>query len=153
MMLAAAASLSAIVYAGTPVNVTDLPKASQTFLTKYFPGDKVTKAEKDQGRHGVEYEVDLTGGAEVEFTDKGDWKEVKAAKGKKVPADIVPVAIAKHVTANHAGQDIVEISRKRGGYKIKLSDGTEIKLTEDAKPLPARQGGHGGKGGGRGPRH
>lgn len=142
MLIAAAAiaGASAIAFAGTPVKATDLPKAAQTFIAKHFPGDTVRKAEKDNGRRGTEYEVDLASGAEIDFRDNGDWKDVKAARGKAVPAAIVPAAIAKHVAGNYPGQAITEISRKRGGYEVELANGTELKLTEDAKPLPARQG-------------
>lgn len=93
-------------------------------------------------RRGMEYEVDFISGAEVEFRTDGEWKEVKAAKGNAVPAAIVPAAITKFVNTNFSGQSIVEISRKRGGYEIELSNGTELKLTEDAKPLQPRQGGN-----------
>ncbi len=148
MLAALATSVSGMIYAGTPVSQSELPKTAQTFLTKNFPGDKIRKAEKDQGRRGMEYEVDLTSGAEVDFRDNGDWKEIKAAKGTAVPAAVIPAAISKYVTANHAGKSIVEISRKRGGYEIELSDGTELKLTEDAKPLAGRP-----QGGPRGSRH
>lgn len=146
MLLAIVASLSAMVYAGTPITQSELPKAAQTFLSKHFPGDGVVKAKKDQGRRGMEYEVDLKSGAEVDFQDSGDWKEVKAARGKAVPAGIIPTAIAKYVSTNFKGLSITEISRKRGGYEVELSNGTELKLTEDAKPMPARQGGgHGNR--------
>lgn len=146
MLVSVVASMSALIYAGTPINQSELPKAAQTFLTKYFPGDNVRKAEKDQGRRGMEYEVDLTSGAEIDFRDNGDWKEVKAAKGAAVPAGIIPSAIAKHVSTNYSGQAIVEISRKRGGYEVELSNGTELKLTEDAKPLTAQPRGQRGNG-------
>ena len=145
MVLAAlATSFSAHVFAGTPIKQSDLPKSAQTFLTKYFPGDNVRKAEKEQGRRGNEYEVDLTSGAEVDFRDNGDWKEVKAARGHSVPAGIIPAAIAKFITTNFPEQSIVEISRKRGGYEVELSNGTELKLTEDAKPLTEQRGGQRG---------
>lgn len=135
VLIAISASVSAIVYAGTPIRRAELPKAAQTFLDKHFPSDEVVKAEKDQGRRGMEYEVDLRSGAEIDFRDNGDWKEVKAARGAAVPTAIVPAAIVKFVSKNFDGQTIVEISRKRGGYEIELSNGTELKLTEDAKPL------------------
>lgn len=141
MLFAIVASMSAIVFAGTPIKPTELPKAAQTFLSKHFPEDEVLKAEKEQGRRGMEYEVDLKSGAEVDFQDNGDWKEVKAARGNAVPAAIIPAAIAKYVSTNFKGQSIVEISRRRGGYEVELSNGTDLKLTEDAKPMPARQGG------------
>ncbi|MBD5192513.1 MAG: hypothetical protein HDS88_06435, partial [Bacteroidales bacterium] len=92
----------------------------------------------------AEYDVDLVSGAEVEFRDNGDWKEVKAAKGNAVPKAIIPSAITKYVSTNYAGQSIVEISRKRGGYEVELSNGTELKLTEDAKPFTENRGGNRG---------
>ncbi len=149
------ASLSATMFAGTPIKQTDLPKTAQTFITKYFSGDEVKKVEKDEGRRGTEYEVDFANGAEVVFNSDGGWKEVKAAKGKTVAADLIPSAISKYVATNHKEQSIVELGRKRGGYEIKLSNGTELRLTEDAQPMQARQGKHGngaprGNGGQRG---
>ena len=109
ILVIVASSVSAMVYAGTPIKQTELPNAAQTFLSKHFPGDAVIKAEKDQGRRGMEYEVDLQSGAEIDFRDNGDWKEVKAARGNAVPSAIVPSAIAKYVSANFNGQSIVEI--------------------------------------------
>lgn len=138
MFIVVMTSFSTMMFAGTPIKSSELPKAAQTFLTKYFPGDNVRKAEKDQGRRGMEYEVDLMSGAEVDFMENGDWKEVKAAKGKSVPA-----AISKYISTNFKGQTIVEIGRKRGGYEVELSNGTELKLTEDAKQMSARNGGSG----------
>ena len=140
MSVIIAASFSAFVFAGTPINQSELPKAAQTFLSKHFPNAKVRKAEKEQGRRGMEYEVDLVSGAEIDFRDNGDWKEVKSARGAAVPAAIVPAAITKYVAAHHAGQSIVEISRKRGGYEVELSNGVELKLTEDGKPFTPGSG-------------
>lgn len=131
-------------YAGTPVSQEQLPKGAREFIIRHFPGDNVRKAEKEQGRRGMEYEVDLTSGAEIDFRDDGTWKEVKAAKGRSVPAAIIPAAIATHVKTNYSGQTIVEISRKRGGYEIELSNGTELRLTEDAKPLSNQEKGQRG---------
>lgn len=145
MFVAIVASVSALVYAGTPVNFSDLPKASQTFLNKYFPGVEIRKAEKDRGRRGVEYEVDLVGGAEVDFRSDGEWKEVKSAHGDSVPAGIVPAAIADYVAENFKGECVVEISRERKGYEIELSNGKELRLTEDAKPVSQRRGGRGNR--------
>lgn len=141
LFLMLAASIAAIACAGTPISKATLPKAAQTFLAKHFPGDNVVKAEKDQGYRGVEYEVDLASGAEIDFRDNGEWKEIKAARGRAVPAVLIPSAIAKYVAGNFQGQKIVEISRKRGGYEIELSNGVELKLTEDAKPMSERKGG------------
>lgn len=140
-LAALVASLPAIACAGTPVKQSELPKTILTFLDRHFHGDAVTKAEKDQGRRGTEYEVDLGSGAEIDFRDNGEWKEVKASRGNAVPAAIIPAEISKYVSEKFKGRDIVEISRKRGGYEVELSDGTELRLTEDASPMNARNGG------------
>lgn len=137
LMLTLVSSLIAI-NAGTPINQYELPQAAQVFLKKYFAGDDIRKADKEQGRRGMEYEVELKSGAEIDFRDNGDWKAVKAADGQSVTLEIIPVAIVKYVTDNYEGQTIVEIARKRGGYEVELSNDTELKLTEDAKPMPAK---------------
>lgn len=124
--------------AGTPINQYELPQAAQVFLNRYFAGDDIRKAEKEQGRRGMEYEVELRSGAEIEFRDNGDWTDVKSADGQVVPNDIIPEAIAQYVSENYEGQTIVQITRKRGGFEVELSNDTELKLTEDAKPLPER---------------
>ncbi len=134
-MVVALAAAAVPALAGTPVSTSELPQAVLTFLAKHFPNDPVRKAEKDQGRRGLEYEVDLTSGAEADFRADGTWKKVEAARGKAVPAAIVPAAIADFVKNSFPGTAIKEISRRRGGYEVELDNGTELKLTEDAKPL------------------
>ena len=73
MLATIVASLSATMFAGTPINQSELPKAAQTFITKYFSKDQVRKVEKDNGRRGMEYEVDFTSGAEVDFIFDGNF--------------------------------------------------------------------------------
>lgn len=138
VLITLVASMSMELMAGTPVSSSELPKAAVAFINKHFSADKIRKVEKDSGRRGLEYEVDMVSGAEIEFTEDGNWKDVKAARGNAVPAAVVPSAIAAYVASNFKGQTIVEISRKRGGYEVELANGTELKLTEDAKPMPAR---------------
>lgn len=90
MLISFVASASATISAGTPIKQAELPKSAQAFISKYFPKDTVKKVEKDNGRRGIEYEVDFTNGAEAEFTSDGNWKKVKAASGTSVPSAIVP---------------------------------------------------------------
>lgn len=139
MFMAVMASVSLTAIAGTPIKVSELPEASQAFIAQHFPGDNVRKAEKDNGRRGVEYEVDMTSGAEMEFMSDGNWKEVKAARGAAVPAAIVPEGIANYVAKTFSGTYIIEIARKRGGYEVELSNKTELRLTEEGQPMPSME--------------
>lgn len=135
MLIAVIASISVTVSAGTRISKSELPQTVIAFLNKHFPGDEVRKAEKETGFSGTEYEVDLVSGAEIDFKGDGSWKEVKAARGAAVPPAIVPAAIRDFVSANFSGQQIVEIQLKRGGYEVELSNGSELKLTVDGKPM------------------
>lgn len=136
LLLSIAAMTAPASFAGTRIQQSELPQAAQTFISTYFPDELIQKVEREKGHRGMEYDVDFASGAEVEFMSDGQWKEVKAAKGGAVPSALVPEAISKYVADNFNGLAIVEISRKRGGYEVELSNGTELKLTEDAQPLP-----------------
>ncbi len=138
MFAAIVAAVSVCSYAGTKINPSELPASAQTFISKYFSDEEIKKAEKEKGRRGMEYEVEFLSGAEIDFTETGEWKEIKAARGNSIPNQIIPPAITKYVAANFEGLSIVEISHKRGGYEVKLSNETELKLTEDAKQMPER---------------
>lgn len=138
-----AALIASVAMAGTVISQSQLPSAARSFMAKYFVGEKIKKVEKDQGYHGLEYEVDLVSGAEVEFKENGTWKSFKAAPGKSVPAAIIPAGIASYVKANGGGS-IVKIEQKRGGYKVKVSNGREFMLNKEGKPYTP-SGGRGGK--------
>ena len=117
---------------------THLPEAAQQFMDKYYAGQSVMKVEKDYDHGTYTYEVDYYNGGEIEFTADGTWTDVKAPRGTKVPADLVPDAIEKYVAANHPGRSIVDISKKVYGYEIELSDGIDLKLTAEAGPVVRR---------------
>lgn len=132
--------------AGTPISATQLPKAAQTFLSSHFKGDAVVKAEQDMGKRGTEYEIKLSSGAEIDFNSDGSWKKIEAAYGSTVPSAVVPKGIASYVATNFPGVGIKEIEQKRGGYEVDLTNGSELKLTEEGKPFAPRQGqGQGGR--------
>lgn len=140
------AFIASSAWAGIPVQESGLPKAAQTFITKYFAGQQIHKVEKEEGRRGTEYEVKFLNGTEIDFKSDGSWKEVKAAKGQAVPDAIVPSAILTFVKTNYKGKIIREISMKRGHYEVELSDGTKLKLTKDAKPATNQgRGQHGNR--------
>lgn len=148
LLLALAAFVPTTVEAGTPISQSELPAAAMKFIKKYYPKVTIRKAEKDNDYRGVEYEVDLNNGAELEFNADGEWRDIKAAYGEAVPADLVPEGIAKYVAANYADLVIVELQRRRGGYEVELSNGAELHLTAEGAPMTGRRGG-GRQGGGR----
>ena len=138
VLLLVAAAFSSVMFAGTRIDSSQLPEAARTFLDKHFPGDRISKAEKDRSISGTEYEVDLASGAEIEFYADGSWKDVKAARAGAVPSGIVPDAITRYVATNYPSQSIVEISHERGGFEVELTSDIELHLTADGTPMTRR---------------
>lgn len=128
ILFAATAPASAFLDKYT-INREDLPQEARQFLDQYFPKAKVGMIKVD--RHllkKTDYDVRLTNGTEIEFSNKGKWTSVDCKK-RAVPDGIVPKNIARHVSKNYADVDIVSIEKKASHYKVGLSDGVVLKYS------------------------
>lgn len=108
------------------VNRDKLPQEAQEMLSEYFPKAKVSLIKID--RHllkKTDYDVRLTNGTTIEFSNKGKWKSVDCGK-RTVPEALVPKTIRKYVEKNYPDVTIVSIRKKSSGYDIGLSD--QVKL-------------------------
>jgi hypothetical protein len=76
-----------------PIQVEKLPAAARTFVDTNFPGKKILYAEKDWNS----YECRLDDGTKIDFTSKGEWKQVDCHGMSAVPAVLVPEAIKQYV--------------------------------------------------------
>lgn len=109
------------------INRKDLPEAAQEMLTEHFPKAKVSMIKVD--RHllkRTDYDVKLTNGTKIEFSNKGRWTSVDC-KNKSVPESLVPKAIRNSAAKKYPGEKIVRISRSSLYYTIGLSNGKELK--------------------------
>lgn len=109
------------------INRNDLPKEAQATLTEHFPRAKVSNIKVD--RHllkKTDYDVNLTNGTKIEFSNKGKWTSIDCKK-KSVPEALVPKAIRNHVAKKYAGQNIVRITRSSLYHTVGLSGGKELK--------------------------
>lgn len=110
------------------INVAQLPKTAQSFLTTNFSGKTVAFAVEERKFFGTEYEVVYTDRTEVSFRSDGEWESVET-KYEQVPSSVVPAQIADFVAkGGFEGQFIKEISRDRYSWEITLSSGIEIKF-------------------------
>lgn len=108
-----------------PITFKELPQKAQTFITTHFSGVEVLSA-----RVNDDYEVYLANGTKVEFTLKGEWKEVKCP-GSKVPDAIIPSAISTYVKANFPNNTIIKIEKKYSGYEVELNNDMELKFDKN----------------------
>lgn len=109
------------------INRKDLPEAAREMLDEHFPKAKVSSIKVD--RHllkKTDYDVKLTNGTKIEFSNKGRWTLVDCNK-KSVPESLVPKAIRNSVAKKYTGENIVRISRSSLYYIVGLTNGKELK--------------------------
>ncbi len=105
-----------------------LPEEAQQMLEQYFPKAKVSLIKID--RHllkKTDYDVRLTNGTTIEFSNKGKWKSVDCGK-KAVPEELIPKRIRSYVAKNYPDVSIVSIRKTSSGYEIGLSDQLQLKF-------------------------
>lgn len=109
------------------INRQDLPEAARRMLDEHFPKAKVSMIKVD--RHllkKTDYDVKLTNGTKIEFSNKGQWTHVDCKK-RSVPESLVPKAIRNSVAKKYSDQKIVRITRSTLYYTVGLADGKELK--------------------------
>lgn len=109
------------------INRKDLPEAAREMLDEHFPKAKVSMVKVD--RHllkKTDYDVRLTNGAKIEFSNKGKWTNVDCKK-KSVPESLIPKAIRKSIARKYPEENIVRISRSTLYYTVGLANGKDLK--------------------------
>lgn len=117
----------------TEISVTELPKNAQTFLSKKsFPNQAASYVIKDKEITETEYTVMLSGGTEIEFDEKGEWKEIDGNKSA-LPDIVIPTSILNYTTQHYKGVGVEKIEKKPYGFKIELLNGLEIEFDKQGK--------------------
>ena len=109
------------------IDKSQLPKAAQQFIDSHFAVADLLYAKEDSYILFSSYEVMLSGGVKLEFSNKGNWEEVNCRESA-VPAAIIPQPIKDYIVKNYAGENIVVIEKNLYGYEVKLSNRLELKF-------------------------
>lgn len=123
--LALAASAPAFAGEDRPINVEELPAASQQFIKTHYNNARVSYATVDQAIVTRDYKVVFADGTKVEFAKNGEWTEVDTRSGA-VPDAVVPQQIRDVVAQRFPGHKIRSIERDRRGYEVKLDNGLDL---------------------------
>ena len=118
----------------TNITIAELPAAAQSFVKANFPNQATSYIIKDKDLTETEYELKFTGGAEVEFDEKGNWKEVDANRST-MPATVLPKAIADYNAAHYKGLLVEKIEKKHWGYKLEFTNDLELEFDNSGKFL------------------
>ena len=105
--------------------VQAVPDVITAFVQQYFPGATVARVETDNEHGGIEYELTLNDGTEVDFDANNQWEKIDTHT-KAVPAALVPQAVADYVKAQYQSLFIVKIDKDYNGYDIELSNGMDL---------------------------
>lgn len=114
---------SIAVYAQAGTNT--LPAKAQAFITANFKGQNIANLKTGTKLTGIEYEVLLANGTEIEFDSNGNWEDIDGNRNN-LPQSVVPKAIAGYITKNFNGQSVQQIEKKRTGYEVELSSGIDL---------------------------
>lgn len=114
------------------IGKNQLPAQAQSFLNENFADVKISYAKQETDFIERSYEVVLADGTKLEFTKKGNWKEVDC-RYSEVPSAIVPAPIKNYINENYSGSRVLKIERDSRGYEVKLSNKLELKFNNDFK--------------------
>lgn len=120
--------LSVIASDDKPITFEQLPKQSQQFVEKYFPGQSIALVKMERGFFEKSYELIFTNGNKIEFDRRGNWKEIDC-KHTECPEELIPIQIRDYVRENYPGNKIRKIEKEsRNGYEVELTNGTDLEF-------------------------
>ena len=118
----------------TPIKNSELPAEATAFIGKYFSKNTIHHAIKDKDKRKITYEVMLDDMTELEFTEKGAWKEVDG-KDKVIPTGYILKPILDYVTKNYPKASITHIDKGFNDIDIDLDNGIELEFDLKGKFL------------------
>ena len=109
-----------------------VPDAINAFVKQYFPNATIAGVEQDTDHGGMEYDIYLNDGTQIDFDANNQWDKVEChANG--VPAALVPQAIATYVKNNYPNVAITKIDRELRGYEIELANGLDLNFDKSGR--------------------
>lgn len=122
-----ATAVAALPFDKYTIKRDELPAEAREMLDEHFPKAKISMIKVD--RHllkKTDYDVRLTNGTKIKFSNKGKWTSIEMGKGE-VPEKLLHSTIRRHLDKNYSGLKVRGISKKIAGYEITLSDNTLLR--------------------------
>lgn len=116
----------------TNISYESLPNDAKDFININFPETTPAVILKDTEAFDVEYEVRFNDGMKIEFSEDGEWKEVKNDINC-LTFGFLPENIGKYLENNHYGLCVKEIKRELKGFKVELANDVEIIFDKNGK--------------------
>ncbi|WP_413531654.1 PepSY-like domain-containing protein [Empedobacter brevis] len=116
----------------TVISANNLPVNAQKFVTQNFGNIEFIHAVKEVEQNTTTYNTQLKDGTKIEFTDNGDWIEVKNELGKALPNKFFPENIQKYLQTKYPNINVksIEMDTKDNEIKVELLE-TKVDLKFD----------------------
>lgn len=131
LLVAAAVFAFAVNAAPQKVDFGKLPKNSQEFIQKNFPGEKVKAVEMDREASWDKYTVYFNSGNQVSFEGgSGDCSQIIMKNGS-IPMSLIPNKVRSYTSGKYPGQSVVMMETTSDGYRLRLADNTYLDFDKD----------------------
>ena len=107
-----------------------LPLEANTFLEANFKGIQIQEAKKETEGTTFKYEVKLANGAEVEFNNRGRWREVES-KTTSIPTTMLQPSVGQYIQKNYPGAKITEIKKGVRFNFVEINDKTTLQFDSE----------------------
>lgn len=119
-------------------DMNQLPLPARNFINRHFTKPQVSHIKIDKEMmESTKYEVLLMDGSEIDFDSKGNWEEVSAKKGQKVPDSVIPSFAVTYLKEHQFTEPVTKVERDRKGYEVELSTGISFKFNNKGKFVKA----------------
>jgi len=104
-----------------------LPNEATTFLDINFKGIEIQEVKKEAEGTTFKYEVKLTNGAEIEFNNRGRWREV-GSKTTSLPTSMLQSSVGQYIQKNYSGAKITQVKKGVRFNFVEINDKTMLQF-------------------------
>lgn len=113
----------------TIIAVDELPVEARSYISNHFNGLGITQVVKDKEGIGNSYDVYLSNGLALEFTNKGKIESIKSTT--ELPNSVIPDKVSMYVTSHYPAAFITEWDIDMNDQEIQLSNGLELIFSKE----------------------
>ncbi|WP_026978263.1 PepSY-like domain-containing protein [Flavobacterium tegetincola] len=117
---------------------SSLPKEARTFLESNFKGIDVTEVKRAKEGTTFKYDVTLANGAEIEFNNRGRWREVESNTAS-LPTTMLQSNVGNYIQQNYPGAKITEIKKGTRFNFVEINDKDTLQFDSEGNFLRIMQ--------------
>ena len=107
--------------------VKKLPAEATTFLDVNFKGIQIQEMHKEKEGTSFKYEVKLVNGTEIEFNNRGRWREVES-KTTSLPTTMLQTTVAEYIQKTYPGAKVTEIKKGVRFNFVEINDNLNLQF-------------------------